>query len=811
MHLGDELLSAYLDGELSPSEATAAATHLGECASCASALRLFGAVDEHVAASPALSCSVAEAFLSAKLDGELGPEEAAMASAHLSDCAACRADVHQWSVLEQTLAAMPVVAPSRRVDVAMAKLGEQRQVRVPRLVGAWPLPTLAVVTAISLVLVLSLPQGGPNVAVAPNAALVAAVQQSVLNPNTNTLYVLFPDQATVAALDAKTYAQKAVAYVSGRPTALALNLTTNTVIVLDASTKTVTEIDGASMAVTSATQVSVPGMPTSVQVDPKSGDLRVSSVVTPTAGPSATPGAAPTGVGVISMIDGGTKKVDAMIQVDVAPQIIVIEPNGRRALLVSAKQTILADAATYSPLASAVGGVSAAFQIGGDNYAVLSNSGSGAVLTYGRGGANLAIGGTPHAVAALPGGGFAVLTDAAGRGVITLLTADGLLAGTMDAPAGAVSLSYDAEMRKFAVIGTGGVFDVALPSTLGTAAVSSPNPNPAATSTPLPTAVTTPAPSATPVPTQPAVVVAPQEKDDLVPLNARPLWPGTYFVSVSTTQRPARIASDRARIWYLDDANRVNTFRPETGELLQVAVLPPSATIASMAVGPSHVYFVDGPASALYSLSISTLQYVRIPLTYATGATAIAASPDDRLWLATGASGLVGYDPRTGQIQRVPVGTGLAAVATDALGRVWTAGGDRQAVDVYDPLSGKTTEYALTHGGSITALTVDPQGTVWVGTDTGQVFSLRAALTGGLSVTGGLVGRAVTDFVLDQNGATYYVSRSAGVLAYGALLSPATVRTGPVDASEPMFDFIGRAWQGSHDGGGFYVTLPGGR
>src|SRR5581483_856183 len=546
--------------------------------------------------------------------------------------------------------------------------------------------------------------------------------------------------------------------------------------------------------------------PTSLQVDGK-GNLVVTSVVGP--GPSATPGAASSGTGVISTIDGGTKQVESVHQVDVAPQIIVIEPNGRRALLVSAKSSILADAATYAPLASAPGGVAAAFAIGGDNYVVLSNGAAGATITFGRGGASLAIGGTPRAVAALPGGQFAVLADFAGRGVITILTSDGLPAATIDAPANARDLAYDASERKFAVIGANDVKDVPLPSSLTTAAATSPNP--ASTATPLPTAITTPGPSATPTPaaTQPAVVVAPQEKDDLVPLNARPLWPGTYFVSVSPSQRPTRVASDGTRIWYLDNANRVNALHMQNGDLLQLAVLPAGATITSMAASRNHVYFVDGPSSMVYALTVSTLQYVKIPLAYATNASAITASPDERLWLATGADGLVSYDPRTGQVQRIPVGLGLAAVASDPLGRIWTAGGDRQAIDVYDPLTAKTTEYSLAHGGSITALSVDRQGTVWVGTDTGQTFSLRPAQTGGLSVTAGLVGRAITSFAMDQNGFVYYVSRAGGVLAYGLAQPGGVAHIEPADASEPMFDLLGRAWQGGREG--FYVTLPGGR
>ena len=326
---------------------------------------------------------------------------------------------------------------------------------------------------------------------------------------------------------------------------------------------------------------------------------------------------------------------------------------------------------------------------------------------------------------------------------------------------------------------------------------------------------TTPAPSArpTPAPTAPVVVVAPREKDSLVPTGARALWPGTYLVSVGLTQRPTRAVSDGSRIWYLDQANRVNVLHTLNGELFQIAALPPGASVTGMAVSPNHVYFVDGPASALYALTISTEQVSRIPLGFATAATAIAASPDERLWLATGASGLVSYDPRTGQIERVAVGANLSVVATDSLGRVWMAARDRQAIDLYDPLARKLTEFSLSHGGAITALAVDRANTVWVGTDTGQTFAIRSAAAAGTSgalVTTGLVGRPISGFALDPSGALYYVSRTESAVAYGTVQFPAGARVSPASASEPMFDFVGRAWQ-SDLGAGFYVTLPEGR
>src|SRR5438874_13581416 len=123
MHLSDELLSAYSDGELTPSEATAAAAHLRACAGCAETAQLFSAVDERLTATPALGCSAALTLVSAQLDGELAGEESTVAAAHLASCGPCRNDVLRWSVADQAIAALPPARPSARVDAAITALG----------------------------------------------------------------------------------------------------------------------------------------------------------------------------------------------------------------------------------------------------------------------------------------------------------------------------------------------------------------------------------------------------------------------------------------------------------------------------------------------------------------------------------------------------------------------------------------------------------------------------------------------------------------------------------------------------------------
>jgi streptogramin lyase len=182
----------------------------------------------------------------------------------------------------------------------------------------------------------------------------------------------------------------------------------------------------------------------------------------------------------------------------------------------------------------------------------------------------------------------------------------------------------------------------------------------------------------------------------------------------------------------------------------------------------------------------------------------MAASPDERLWLATIRSGLVSFDPRTGRATVVDAGRGLSAVAVDPLGKVWFAAGERQAIDSYDPLTGKLTELVLNHDGAVTAMIVDRGGTLWVGTDTGQVFAIR---NNGLGSILGAAGR-IDSFILDADGLPWLVSRSAAAVAYGPVSDLNTLRTAPASAAEPFFDRLGRAWLADRSADGFYVTVP---
>jgi ligand-binding sensor domain-containing protein len=232
--------------------------------------------------------------------------------------------------------------------------------------------------------------------------------------------------------------------------------------------------------------------------------------------------------------------------------------------------------------------------------------------------------------------------------------------------------------------------------------------------------------------------------------------------------------------------------------------------VSDVAISPNHVYLVDRSATTVYVLTISTEQLTSTTLGLASPISAVSAAADERLWIGTAGSGLVAFDPRTNRLEKIAPGLDVSAVATDSLGRVWVAARDRQAVDLYDPLAGKLTEFALPYAGLITALATDRSDTVWVGTDSGQTFGLRPG-SGATLLASGTVGRPINSLVVDVGGTVYLVSRSASGLVYAPVRLPNETQVAPNGASEPMFDSLGRAWIADRVSGGFYVTLPGGR
>src|SRR5882762_10401952 len=417
VHVSAEELSALVDGELSAQAALRARQHLTECAFCSSEYALSVRLDTELRQPPVLVCGEILEVLSAGLDREAGEGEQAPAQRHLADCLDCRAAVQSWSALASAIKALPVIAPSARIDDAIYAIARSRRTYRPAPVRGIAARALIAGTAVFAVVVASLTSGAsPQTALLPapssERAIVASVQQVVFNSRNNTLYVLDAAGAAVDARDPGTNDLKSRIQVGGEPTALALNLVANRVLVLDAVQKRVTEIDAASNTVIGATTVAVSGTPTSISVDPATNNIVVSST-----SKSPAPGAA---AGSVAVINSNTKQLEAVREFNVAPRLIVPDQHGGRSALVSADQTQLVDS-SYKVLATLPGGVSAAFSKRSDNVAVLSASGLDSLLTFAGFIAPevLKLTGTPRALTALPDGGYLVFVDLGGRGRVS--------------------------------------------------------------------------------------------------------------------------------------------------------------------------------------------------------------------------------------------------------------------------------------------------------------------------------------------------------------------------------------------------------
>src|SRR5437867_2939095 len=384
-----EQLSQLADGEISAAEAHTLNEHLFACADCKATFESFRAFDLELRRAPLVGCEAALALISARLDEEADDAEAAVAERHLETCATCRADERTWSTVSAALAALPTGSPSARVDEAIAAITRRERRPVARPVPAIAARTLVTVTAAIAVVAVALSPVAPTavpvatqIGTQPDQVIVAAAQSVVLNERTNTLYVLDAANAAVEARDATTSELKAKIEVGGKPTALALNSNTNTVLVLDSSQKTVTEIDGAKNSVVSSALVPVNGTLTSINVEPNGGKILVTSAESGTgAGPS----------GAVVVLDQSTKQVEAMKDLAVVPEIMIYDPEGHRAALVSTKQTTLLDT-NYKVIGTLPGGMAAAFDRGErDRIAILGATSSGSIVTFGGNAAPLSL------------------------------------------------------------------------------------------------------------------------------------------------------------------------------------------------------------------------------------------------------------------------------------------------------------------------------------------------------------------------------------------------------------------------------------
>src|SRR5437867_12963951 len=201
VHVSAEELSALLDGELSAPAELRARQHLAECASCSADYSASVRLDDELRQPPVLACGEVLEVLSAGLDRETSEGEQAAAQRHLADCQDCRASVETWSGLASAIKALPVIAPSARIDDAIYAIARSRRNDRPAPVRGIAARALIAATAVIAIVVASLGTGGPppQTAVVPTGerAIVASIQQIVFNSRNNTLYVLDVPSAAV--------------------------------------------------------------------------------------------------------------------------------------------------------------------------------------------------------------------------------------------------------------------------------------------------------------------------------------------------------------------------------------------------------------------------------------------------------------------------------------------------------------------------------------------------------------------------------------------------------------------------------------
>jgi DNA-binding beta-propeller fold protein YncE len=783
-HPALDLLSAYSDGELDPAQLESVGRHVAACLRCRTEIAAFTSFDAALVKTPHLACATARTLVSASLDRETLPEEGPALAEHITSCASCAADRTAWAGLDTALAALPQMLPPTRVDLAIAALvNPRRRVRTWALQPALRGLVATAVIAIALALAaLGVPRTGP-VAVPGDQSAIVASALSVLDTRTNTLYVIDPAAATLSVRDATTNQELgAPINVGGRPTAVALNASGDTVLVLDAQQKTVTSVDTVRRAVVSTVPVGVAGTPTGIQVAPSGQVLVTATNPTGTGGKSS---------GVVAIVDGG--KTLGVVSLDVAPRRLVVDPSGSRVLLVSPTGTTLADAHTLAPLENLNGGVSAAFSASGNGGAVLAGVDRGRLTFWGTNApAAVDLEGAPVALVALPDGGYGVLLSAGGTSHIVLVSSAGEVQGTVDVAGTGADLTFDASSGRFAVVGGSSVAFAARPQ----AAAASQRPIGSTAPSTTPPSTTSPSPTGSPTASTPAATLVPAPVTSAAP----PLGGLTQF-SVPGGKQPFLARASNGRIWFVDQNNKLNSLITSSRATFAFAQLPNDTIIRGLAVSPNYVYAIDSHAG-LTVFAIASERATTQTLTFWSGGAAIlATSLDDRLWIAKpGGHQIFSYEPRTRRIDIVDVAdASLSALAADDAGRIWFANESRKSLGYYDTTTARTVEMAIDRRGHVTAL-LATGGTLWAGTDAGELLAVRANQ---LAISAS-VGAPITGLSNGPSGAWYAASSPDGLI-YGPTSGGAALRVAPASARTLTFDASGNGWLSDPSAGLFYV------
>jgi len=195
-HPGDRL-SALLDGELHAAEVDAVLDHLAVCPPCEAELVEVRAGRDRLRAAPAVEPPARDLLpapavhvgdaISALLDGEVDPFEAAGIEAHLAACSACAAEAEEVSWARDRIRALPPVVPPP--GVLRPEGGAVVTLRLPRR-RAWG--AVAVAAAAAFVGVLALAgQPAPNGPARPSVAGLVA-EHGTASPAPDLLTGLAP-------------------------------------------------------------------------------------------------------------------------------------------------------------------------------------------------------------------------------------------------------------------------------------------------------------------------------------------------------------------------------------------------------------------------------------------------------------------------------------------------------------------------------------------------------------------------------------------------------------------------------------------
>jgi len=235
-----EMLSAFADGELTPSQAAAIRQHLAGCAGCRAQLAALRQVTglvrslEEVAPpsdlrarmaarvlTPApVTCAQVGAQIDALVDGSLAAEQMEIVQAHLAECAGCRERYRLHEEMVSALRSMPLVDPPARLRERV--YARQQPKPVWRLQPVWKAVTGAAglaAAAAGLMLALRSPQLPPvPVAATPGPSdqvIAAQAPTPAATPAPALEASAAPGQAPVNAM--RQGARRVMRFLASRP------------------------------------------------------------------------------------------------------------------------------------------------------------------------------------------------------------------------------------------------------------------------------------------------------------------------------------------------------------------------------------------------------------------------------------------------------------------------------------------------------------------------------------------------------------------------------------------------------------------